>query len=345
MDIKSKNRSRLYATIIFLLTTVICLAIAEWFLRSYQSKLTQDDEITPGLLQYHSQFGWVLAKNWQGNHKHHDFEVNYNTDSQGYRISDSRDKNGSKNVEKTVAFIGDSFTFGLGVNDDQTFTALLNQKDPTTKYLNLGIPGYSTDQQYLLMKYRHSRIRANHYILVFYLGNDFLDNALGYPLQTEYAKPYFTIGTGGQLVQNNYPVPKQPKPDSEWNKSVASIAFGDELLPQQSSLQSIKEHSALLSRLAPKKNQLTVEQTYPLLAKRLQQQSGLAKAILSQIGQFADSRDFKISIALLPGKSYAESPTSVSGLFQSYVASEIKAISKSLNLEVLDLASKLAAAY
>lgn len=45
-----------------------------------------------------------------------------------------------------VAFLGDSTTFGVGVDDDQTFAALLQARLSGTQTVNLGVPGYTAFQ-------------------------------------------------------------------------------------------------------------------------------------------------------------------------------------------------------
>lgn len=47
---------------------------------------------------------------------------------------------------RLVAFLGDSCTFGFGVNDDQTFAALVQQRMPEVQAVNLGVPGYTAYQ-------------------------------------------------------------------------------------------------------------------------------------------------------------------------------------------------------
>jgi lysophospholipase L1-like esterase len=47
---------------------------------------------------------------------------------------------------RTVAVLGDSCTFGVGVNDDQTFAALLQQRLPGVRAIDLGVPGYMAYQ-------------------------------------------------------------------------------------------------------------------------------------------------------------------------------------------------------
>jgi hypothetical protein len=54
--------------------------------------------------------------------------------------------------ELRVLAVGDSFTYGHGVEDDQTYPAvlerLLRERGRDARVLNAGVPGYSTDQEY-----------------------------------------------------------------------------------------------------------------------------------------------------------------------------------------------------
>lgn len=51
-----------------------------------------------------------------------------------------------------VLFMGCSFTYGYGVNDNQTFTSILQTSDTTFRYENLGVIGYGTVQSLLQLK-------------------------------------------------------------------------------------------------------------------------------------------------------------------------------------------------
>jgi lysophospholipase L1-like esterase len=46
----------------------------------------------------------------------------------------------------SVVFLGDSCTFGVGVDDGQTFAALLQEQLPGVQSVNLGVPGYTAYQ-------------------------------------------------------------------------------------------------------------------------------------------------------------------------------------------------------
>jgi lysophospholipase L1-like esterase len=49
-------------------------------------------------------------------------------------------------ARQPVAFLGDSCTFGVGVNDEQIFAALLQQRLPGLRAIDLGVPGYTAYQ-------------------------------------------------------------------------------------------------------------------------------------------------------------------------------------------------------
>ena len=337
----SKNKKRLFAITITVATTVTSWGIAEYFLSQYQERINKDSVMTPGLLQYHSQFGWVLSKNWRGEHLHHDFKVDYTTNADGYRHA-KPDSDNTTNKNSKVALVGDSFTFGIGVNDTETFTHKLNQLDSRKEYINLGIPGYSTDQQYLLVKYRHSRLKADQYILMFYLGNDLLDNALSYPLQAEQAKPYFTLGKNNQLEPHNYPVPKATKPAEQRVKSLSSIAYGNEL-STQGLVQKLISSSAILPRIfgAPSITNEQKDLARKVLDKRLQQQKDLLQELLKALKKDAVSKGYKFSVALLPGQSYIELPNSYAAIFQEFVRNTLTKQAAASNIDTIDIATHI----
>jgi hypothetical protein len=73
----------------------------------------------------------------------------------------------------TIPILGDSFTFGLGVEDNETFVSLLDRMS-TIRYLNLGIPGNSITQHIDIVERRHHELGdPSNYVFVFFVGNDF----------------------------------------------------------------------------------------------------------------------------------------------------------------------------
>jgi hypothetical protein len=80
--------------------------------------------------------------------------------------------------EQRVLTIGDSFTLGMQVSDDQTFSALLSESlGPQVTVLNAGVPGYGTEQATILMRRLAPIAEPDVVILTIYTGNDLRDNA------------------------------------------------------------------------------------------------------------------------------------------------------------------------
>src|SRR5688572_2008454 len=141
------RRRKLFAFVTLFLGVVIGLGLAELGLRYYAVYIQSRQEMDSGFLTYHSMFGWEMARNWKGRHRHFDFDVEYSTNEYGLRGPWPE----PSPVAKRYALAGDSFTFGLGANDDETFVRRLSEANSKVVYLNAGIAGYSTDQQFLYL--------------------------------------------------------------------------------------------------------------------------------------------------------------------------------------------------
>ncbi len=99
--------------------------------------------------------------------KHIDFTNEYNINSKGARD----DEQSIQNPE--IVFIGDSFTTGLGVNQDETFSTRV-EKALQKKSLNLGVPSYGTARELLLLK--RFKLDSCKYIVLQYCNNDDSEN-------------------------------------------------------------------------------------------------------------------------------------------------------------------------
>lgn len=73
------------------------------------------------------------------------------TDENGYRISG---KKREKKKDNSVIFLGDSFTYGLGLNYEKTIVGFLENKNINYQLINLAVPGYSP----LILKFKLRKI-------------------------------------------------------------------------------------------------------------------------------------------------------------------------------------------
>ncbi|MDP6793146.1 MAG: hypothetical protein QF660_03735, partial [Anaerolineales bacterium] len=72
-----------------------------------------------------------------------------------------------------IPFLGDSFTFGVGVEDTETFVSLLDNGS-SPNFLNLGIPGNALPQHIDIAERRYMELGSPHlFLFAFFLGNDF----------------------------------------------------------------------------------------------------------------------------------------------------------------------------
>lgn len=228
----SRKKRALFAAIIILFSLSATLAASELILRYRRHHIETSDHLDHGLTLYDRQLGWRLAPNWKGRHKHYDFDVNYSTNRYGFRGDFKAE---GKRAGQSYAFVGDSFTFSFGVNDDETFVSLLDLQTEADTYLNFGVPGYSTDQEYLLIQERVFYFSPDVILLVVYLGNDLFDNELPFPLQANHAKPYFELYNRSAIIDGlrlrNSPVPLKTKSREQKRIDLMNAVLGDDFRP------------------------------------------------------------------------------------------------------------------
>lgn len=76
-----------------------------------------------------------------------DYSVSYTFDDRGFRAIDA-----PTDPLGTVVFLGCSFTFGLGVEDDETYPAILAREWPRYAVRNLAISGWGTTEALVLLR-------------------------------------------------------------------------------------------------------------------------------------------------------------------------------------------------
>jgi hypothetical protein len=100
-----------------------------------------------------------------------------------------------------IVMLGDSITFGYGVRDGETFSAVLEEADPRLEVVNLGVQGYGTDQELLKLEREGLAYAPDVVVLNVCLANDLLDNAAAKSIYDGvYPKPFFRL-EDGRLVR------------------------------------------------------------------------------------------------------------------------------------------------
>jgi hypothetical protein len=104
--------------------------------------------------------------------------------------------------KRRIVVLGDSFTFGSEVADDDTFSHYLESSLPNTEVLNLGVQGYGHDQMLLYLKEEGVKYHPD----IVILGFTYIDVYRNIESFFAYAKPKFKV-VSGSLQLTNVPVP------------------------------------------------------------------------------------------------------------------------------------------
>ncbi|MEK6765731.1 MAG: SGNH/GDSL hydrolase family protein [Planctomycetota bacterium] len=335
----SKRKWILFMTIITLASFLVVLVVSEMLLRFKRHHIEGSDHLDYGMIVYDNHLGWKLAPNWNGRHKHYDYDVSYSTNSHGFR-NDFNTKQGQAGLG--YAFVGDSFTFSFGVNDNETFIQLLNsQEKHGNVYFNFGVPGYSTDQEYLLIRRTVLHFSPDVILLVVYLGNDLFDNELPFPLQANRAKPYYEL-VSNELVLRNTPVPMEPKPQEQYKKDLTRVVLGEDV-KANGLIARIVNRIEMLRLL--KHNLLKPPDYSAEFEDRFEHAIHLFTVIVDQIRNACIQKEVKMKLILMPGRSFVEQPYSASAQFQNYLRKRIVENSEDMKVDVIDLAAYLRERY
>jgi hypothetical protein len=158
--------------------------------------------------RFHPTLGWMSQPNLRDVRVFQDKFLN--TNGQGLR--GRKDFALGKHPQKVrILFLGDSFTFGDEVSDDETFAEKVQTMLPEAETINMGVHGYGHDQMLLIFLEMGLRYRPDIVILGF-LPADMERNVLRF---RDFAKPMFAV-RNGVLVLTNSPV-RSPETILRWD--------------------------------------------------------------------------------------------------------------------------------
>jgi lysophospholipase L1-like esterase len=191
---------RLFTHLVIILVT---LAGAEAMLRVLDFRELRNG-YRPGesvAFRYDAELGWSPIPHSAGDyHGARPFSVKHN--SLGLR-----DIEPEPTPKPTILFLGDSFVWGYDADVGERFSDLLRADLPGFRVLSAGVPGYGTDQEYLLLKRIWSAIKPDVVVLIFCTANDRENNSSNSDATGRF-KPYLERAADGAWRFAGQPVPR-----------------------------------------------------------------------------------------------------------------------------------------
>lgn len=153
-----------------ILLAVVCLIFLTIF--EIVLRITEEEEQSNDLLIYDNETLYLMKPNLEYHVTERDIDYDVKTNNDGFRDIDFENylyKN------KIILNLGDSFTYGKGVEVEETFSDLIEER---TDYsvLNLGLSGYTTFQEYYLGKRYAEEYDPEIIILNVFYSNDLAEN-------------------------------------------------------------------------------------------------------------------------------------------------------------------------
>lgn len=201
-----------YAGIAVLLGTAAALAVFEMGLRLAAIPAVEAHRRGPVTFEDHRRFfaydpelGWRGRPSASGPFAGWEFVTQVHLNELGFRNAGLwRDK---RPAQYEVLLLGDSITWGYGVEEGQRYSDLLGKElakfGINALINNVAVNGYDTGQELLLYRRLKGQGCPDIVLLGLY-SNDVREN--GSSLQGPYSKPYFRL-TDGRLQLVNVPVP------------------------------------------------------------------------------------------------------------------------------------------
>lgn len=198
--------SLLPKTLLVLVAITLAVGLAEVALRLTHYGETNGVRLEK-FMEYDPLLGWRHKRNFSSEVITPEYHTTLRFDANGMRGRE-RPYTKPKNVSR-ILVLGDSFVEGYAVQVQDRFTEILEATlGSPFEVIALGVAGYSTDQELLLLEQEGWKYEPDLVVLAFYY-NDVWGNGSRslLPMVIRTQKPVFVMDASGDLTLTNVPVP------------------------------------------------------------------------------------------------------------------------------------------
>lgn len=234
-----------------------------------------------------------------------------------------------------VLVLGDSFTYGIGVQNDETFSALLQKFVPRREVINTGVSGYGTSHQLVLLRDEGLAFRPD-LIIVASFGNDLSDSYKG-----EFAQ--FKVSNG----ELTYPDPVSDERLMEFESTRRGKGRSRSVLRYSYAYRFLSDRIKLARKLFRETFEISEDSPRLKTPEETRAAWELMELLIEEIGRLSRETEAKILIVVIPYLQQVQSgPRLVGGPADLYqFQAELLKIAKRSEIPSLDLLPVLRAAH
>ena len=151
------------------------LILAHWFPQLTVQQILKD---RPAMYRPSEQLFMELIPHFQGTLRESEFETSIHINSSGYRQAEFEPH---KDAQQRILVVGDSFTFGYGVGEEESYPRVLERelaqvrtgsRRSPIEVINAGVPAWWLDAYYLYLKEYGLKLQPDLVLLGLFIGND-----------------------------------------------------------------------------------------------------------------------------------------------------------------------------
>ncbi|MCO5169441.1 MAG: SGNH/GDSL hydrolase family protein [Planctomycetes bacterium] len=313
---RPRRKKVLFALVALALALALSLLVLEAGLRllwtSYYVK-------EPGMRARPSvTLGWENRPSVEFTYGEPEFVMAVRHDERGFRgpgVPATKPAGGAR-----VLAIGDSFTYGIGVQEEETYAARLEALEPRLQVINAGVQGYGTTQA--LQLYRERGALDADVVLLGYFWNDLANNVKGPRLG-------FELGPDGAFTYTR-PTHEVRDPGPDFKKSPLRGSYAYRFLSDRLKMLKYRLKAAVGA---------ATEDPDLLRPDELDDAWAWQEAALRELKALVTERGARLVVAIIPDQVQVHPDVSVVGLSEHYVDVQprLLALGERLGIPMVDL--------